>query len=150
MTYVSCHIIQANPYTGHTKNYSHSCTVLCLWGLVPVDFANNFQSHLSSTGIIRGYHAKRALSAMLYAWQVGPFWQDTIKLCDCPGAGEAPRRIWWKTSHNSIKFCNYYTTSKIKKKHSLIFMGYIASVRYTMTANYSHTLNLILSEIVKA
>ena len=30
---------------------------------------------------VRGYPVKRALTAMLYAWQIGPFWQDTLELC---------------------------------------------------------------------
>ena len=30
--------------------------------------------------IIRWYLAKRALPAMRYAWQIGPFWQDTNQL----------------------------------------------------------------------
>ena len=28
----------------------------------------------------RWYPAKRALPAMLYAWQIGPFWQDTLDM----------------------------------------------------------------------
>ena len=50
--------------------------------------------HITGDRIILGYPAKRALLAMccmLPAWQVGPFWQDTIKLCPHGNFSH----IWW-------------------------------------------------------